>query len=315
MRASVLSDALQATLMVCGLLVAVAVGLEQVGGVDALYGRAVAVDPTLFGWGMSPVRIAGFAAAFGLGMVVAPYEVSRVYAMRNPETVETAIKGSIAIQAVVAVCVALLGLIARITHPSLASPDAAVAVLVQSLLGPLVGGTLLIAILAAILSTVDSVLLVSASALAHDLYAVVLRPEDGIDLDPLDASPEDDVLVVARVATVLAAVLPFGLAVHRDLIGGLVQVIVALYAALVAGTLFAPVVLGLHWEGTSTWGGLAGVVVGFGTVVGWHVATDIAGVVAEPAAAVPPVIAGVLASAAAVVVVSTLSRARGRPAP
>jgi SSS family solute:Na+ symporter/sodium/proline symporter len=117
MRASVLSDAVQVLLMVVGLVAAVAVGLSHVGGFDDLLRGAEAIDPTLLGWGMAPVDVAGFALAFGLGIVAAPYEMSRIYAMKSPETVVTAIKGAVCIQALVAVCVALLGLIARVTMP------------------------------------------------------------------------------------------------------------------------------------------------------------------------------------------------------
>lgn len=301
MRASVLTDVVQTLLLVVGAVTAAALGLSAVGGVGSLVGQAVAVDPSLLGWGMSPTTVAGFALAFGLGMAVAPYEVSRIYAMADTGTVTTAIWGSIAIQAVVAGCVAVLGLVARVRFPSLTSPDSAVAVLAQSLLGPVGGGLLLLAVLAAILSTVDSVLLVSASALAYDLYGAVLRPA-GMD----GLTDADDVLVAARGATVLAAVVPFGLAGRADLLGGLVQLIVALYASLVAGTLFAPVVLGLHWDGATTAGGLAAIVTGFGTVVGWHVLTDVTGTVTAPLSAAPPVAVGVLASTTALAVVSRL---------
>jgi len=306
MRASVRSDAVQAGLMLAGLVAAVAVGLWDVGGPTVLYRQAVAVDPALFGWGMSPADIVGFALAFGLGMAVAPYEVSRVYAMEDPDTVRRAIKGSIGIQAVVAVSVAVLGLVARVQFPSLSTPDAAVAVLAESLLGPVVGGLLLLGVVAAVLSTIDSVLLVSSSALAYDLYAAVFRPSGGLDLPYWD----DDVLAVARVGTVVVAVLPLIVALRPSLVGGLVQVIVALYAALVAGTLFAPVVLGIHWDGATAGGAVAGVVLGCVAVTAWHGLTSVTGTVGGPLAAVPPVAAGVVVSTTAVVACSLAGRLR-----
>jgi SSS family transporter len=303
MRASVLSDAIQMGLILLGLFVAVAVGLSHVGGLDDLSRRATAVDPALLGWGMAPVDVVGFALAFGLGIVVAPYEMSRVHAMESPETVVTAIKGAVCIQAVVGACVALLGLIARVVFPSLASPDAAIATFATSLLGPVGSGLFLLAVLAAVLSTLDSVLLVSASAVAYDLYDGVFRP-----VDALTARGLDDVLFVSRATTVGVALLPLGLAIHPALLGGLVQLVVALYAALVAGTLLAPVVLGLHWDGATTTGALAGVLFGFAAVVTWHVLTDLAASVPPPLSAAPPVLVGVTVSTTAVVVGSALSR-------
>jgi SSS family transporter len=307
MRASVVSDVVQMALMVIGLLATVAVGLGEVGGVGPLYRQSVAIDPSLFGLGMTPTRIAGFAMAFGLGMAVAPYEIGRVYAMRDEATVVAAIKGSVLIQAVVAVCVAVLGLVARVLFPDLATPDAAVVELALSMLGPVVGGLLVLGIFAAILSTVDSILLVTASAIAHDLYACTLR---GRFIDPawVERLPgsDRDVMLVTRLATVGGTVAPLLLVLRPGVLGGLVQLIVALYATLLAGTLFAPLVLGLHWERTTTAGGLAGVLVGFASVVLWHLATDVTATIADPIAATPTVAVGVLASSVSVVAVSVL---------
>jgi len=302
MRASILTDALQMALMVVALAVAVVVGVLDVGGVHALHGGVRTVDANLLGWGMAPERVLGFALAFGLGMTVAPYEVSRIYAMRDPETVTSAIRRSVVLQAFVAVCIAVLGLIARVQFPALANPDAAVAELAVSLFGPVAGGLLLLAVLAAVLSTIDSVLLVSSSALAYDLYAAVLRPADGFDR----LRSGDDVLVAARAATAISAIVPLVFALRPSLLGGLVQLIVALYAALLAGALFAPILLGLHWERTMTVGALAGVLTGLGAVVTWHALTDATAVLDSTIATVPPVVVGVTTSTVTVVLASVL---------
>ncbi|WP_323677165.1 sodium:solute symporter family protein [Halorubellus sp. PRR65] len=304
-RASIVTDALQMALMVVALAVAVVVGVHHVGGVGELLDGVRTVDATLLEWGMAPTRILGFALAFGLGMTVAPYEVSRIYAMRDPDTVTSAIRRSIVLQAFVAGCIAVLGLVARVAFPELANPDTAVAELAMSLFGPLAGGLLLLAVLAAVLSTIDSVLLVSSSALAYDLYAAVFRPTGGFDR----LESVDDVLVATRAATALAAVVPLAFVVRPSLLGGLVQLIVALYAALLAGALFAPILLGLHWERTTTVGALAGVLTGLGAVVTWHVLADATAVLGPVLATVPPVVVGVATSTATVVLASALEHA------
>lgn len=295
MRASIASDGAQVLLMLAGLLLAAAVGLQRVGGPAQLVREARALDPSLLGMGMPIADIAGFALAFGLGIIVAPYEVSRVYAMESPETVRSAIRGSIAIQAVVAVCVVVLGLLARVTYPALSTPDAAIATLAESFFGPVVGGILLLAVLAAILSTVDSIVLVSSSALAYDLYVALLRPVGGID------GVEDDALAVSRLTTVLVTVVPLALAVRPAMLGGLIQLIVALYSALIAGALLVPVVFGLHWERARTPAAIAGVLVGTAAVAGWHLLTDATATLGPPVSVLPPVVVGVGASALVVV--------------
>jgi len=302
MRASILSDGVQVLLMVVGIVVAVVLSVAHIGGVEVLFQEASSAGLSPAGAGITVVDLAGFAMAFGLGMAVAPYELGRVYAMKDPDTVRAAIKGSIAIQAVIAVSVAALGLAVRVTHPDLASPDAAAAVLAQSVLGTVAGGLLLFAVIAAILSTIDSILMVSASALTYDLYVTLLRPEGGSDR--LSIFGWSDITVVTRATTVAAAVIPLFVALKPELLGNLVQVVVALYAALIAGTLFAPIVFGLHWRRTTTSGALAGIAVGCGTVAGWHLVTDVERLVPAPVGVAPPVLVGVLASTAALIVVS-----------
>lgn len=324
MRASIATDVLWALLMILGLAVATASTLVTVGGPVELYGEVTATAPSLLGFGMPAEELLSFALAFGLSITVAPYEVSRVYAMESESTVAPAIKASVALQAFIAVCVLVLGLAAAVLVPGLNSPDTAIAELITSQLGPVAGWLLVGGVVAAILSTVDSILLVSASAVAYDLYGMVLqghgnsrgdgnarpRNDGGVPTrSPRGAGFDDGrTLRVARLVTVAAAVVPFGLALNSGLLGDLVQVVVALYGALVAGTLFAPVLLGIQWDRATTRGAVAGVLAGFVAVAGWHLLWTVYEVVPGPLGLVPPTAAGVVCSTPAVVVVSLLDR-------
>ncbi len=78
--------------------------------------------------------------------------------------------------------------------------------LVNSIFHPVVAGILLAAILAAIMSTADSQLLVSSSALAEDFYKQVFRPQ---------ASTEEIVLV-GRVAVIALSIVALVLAMNPD---------------------------------------------------------------------------------------------------
>jgi len=301
MRSSVYTDILQVVVVAGALALATAVALADAGGVSALGSAVASVDPTLLNPVDVPVVVVGLALSFGFGMIVAPYELSRVYAMRDPETVRRAIPVSIAIQVVIATGIAVLGLLARVRLPGLATPDAAVTELALELFGPVVGVALLLGVLAAILSTVDSILLVTASAVAHDLYAETL-PALGVVRSPDDAS----VLRIAQAGTVFGAVVPLVLVDVSGLLGGLVQFIVALYTSLLAATLFVPVVAGLHWSGTTRRGAVAGMVAGLLAVTVWQVLTAPGNLVAV-AGDVDPVVPGLLASAVLTVGVSLLT--------
>lgn len=319
MRASILTDVVLAALMILGVVVAAFVGVGSVGGPAALFEGVRSVDASLLGFAMPLDELLGFALAFGIAMTVAPYQISRVYAMADEATVRTAIKGTVAVQFVIAVCITVLGLVAVVSFPDLAEPDAAVAELIVSLFGPVAGWLLLAALVAAVVSTLDSVLLVSASSVAYDLYLGVLRGEAAEDRTSQEARPSqhrrsmnlstqdgDKALFIARSATVVAGVVPFALALRSGLLGELVQVIVALFASLVAGMLFAPVVLGIHWEGATTRGAVAGVITGFAVVVAWHFLWTVYDVLPGLLGHVPTAAAGVLCGGGAVVAVSFL---------
>jgi SSS family transporter len=298
MRASVYSDVAQVALLVGGLLAATAIGLRDVGGLAALGTAAASVDPGLVAWNGGWRTVVALGLAFGIGTAVAPYELSRVNAMQDPDTVRSAIGVAVAIQAVVGACIAVLGVLARVQYPALANPDAALVSLAVGLFGPVVGSLLLLAALAAIVSTVDSVLLVTASAVAHDVYAEAL-PALGVTDDP----SQDHVLWLTRATLVVAAAVPVGLTAAAGALGGLVQFIVALYASLLGATLFAPLLAALHWPRTTGIGAAAGMAAGFVAAAGWHVLSAPGGPVAG-LVAVDPVVPGVAASALAVVAVS-----------
>jgi len=127
---------------------------------------------------------------------------------------------------------------------------------VNALFHPVIAGILLAAILAAIMSTADSQLLVSSSALAEDFYRKLLRP----------TASQWEIVLVGRVAVLLLAVIALLLAFDPDSnVLGLVA-----YAWAGFGAAFGPVlVLCLYWRRMNWAGALAGVIVGGVTVVVW----------------------------------------------
>lgn len=288
MRASVVTDFLQAVVLVGGLALVVPVALAEVGGVGTLLTRLEAIDPVLVGQAFPLPQITGFVVASAVGIAAAPVEISRFYAMRDEDTVRTAIRISLVAQGVIALSVATLGLSARVLFPDLGTPDMAAFVLTGQLLGPVLGTLFVLAVLSAILSTIDSVMLVSSAGIAHDVYARLIRPE----------ASERRKLWVNRAAVLLVGTLPVVLAFYRELFGGLITLITLLNLSLQGSMLFVPVLLGMHWQRATTAGGIGAMVSGFFTVVAWHVGTELTGVIPRPLATGvgDPVVPGILVS-------------------
>ncbi|SER02777.1 sodium/proline symporter PutP [Piscibacillus halophilus] len=128
--------------------------------------------------------------------------------------------------------------------------------LTQLLTHPIVAGILLAAILAAIMSTVDSQLLVSSSAVAEDFYKGFIRKN----------ASNKELVWVARLSVVVIALLALLIATVNE---SLVLELVA-YAWAGFGAAFGPIILlSLFWKRMTRNGALFGIITGAVTVVVW----------------------------------------------
>jgi cation/acetate symporter len=103
--------------------------------------------------------------------------------------------------------------------------------------------------LAAALSTASGLLLVISSAVAHDVYGQILRPE----------ARDSERLRVARVAIALAVLIAAWFGIHPP---GFVAEVVAFAFGLAAASFFPILVLGIFWKRTTSTGAVAGMITG-----------------------------------------------------
>jgi len=130
-------------------------------------------------------------------------------------------------------------------------------VLVNLLFHPLVAGFCLAAILAAIMSTADSQLLVASSALTEDFYRQLIRPQAGAR----------ELLWAGRLTVLATSVIAAILALDPK---SQVLELVA-YAWAGFGAAFGPVILlSLYWPRMTRHGAVAGIVTGGVTVIVWR---------------------------------------------
>ncbi len=129
--------------------------------------------------------------------------------------------------------------------------------LVSKLLPGFMAGVLLCAILAAVMSTADSQLLVTASAISNDFYKALFRK---------DAS-DKELMWVSRLAVLGISVIAYLLAIDpNSSVMGLVS-----YAWAGLGAAFGPVIiLSLFWKRMTMKGAVAGMIVGGGMVLIWE---------------------------------------------
>ncbi len=257
-----LTDVAQGILMLVALIVVPIVALNATGGITATIDSIRQVDPNMLSLtaGGSLLGIIS-AAAWGLGYVGQPHIIVRFMAMRTPQDAKAGRRigiGWMVISALGAVATALIGIAYFQQNPelSLADPEAVFLSLAQILFHPFIAGLVLAAVLAAVMSTISSQLIVSSSALVEDLYKIVGKK---------DATPKQ-LVMLGRLGVLVVAVVAGLIALNRD------STILALvgFAWAGFGAAFGPVVLlSLFWKKLSTWGALASMVTGAGVVFIW----------------------------------------------
>jgi len=255
-RSSSYIDFLQTLLMIAGLLMAIPILVNAVGGLHVAGKYLGSMDPRLTGWWYNGREILGFSLAFGLTMAASPYEMARYNSMRDPATVRYAIGVNFLFQAIIGSSVLVLGLLMRVAFPRLASWDQASSVMALNLLSPIAGSLFLIAMLSAIMSTCNSILLVTAAGVSHDIYGKILRP----------GASDSVKLLLNRLGIVVLGAFPVWFALKKlsD-----VQSIVVLQTEFVASFFFVPMVMGLNSKFGTRAGCLAAMVGGFTACLLW----------------------------------------------
>lgn len=294
------TDVLQGLLMAAALIAVPLMALGAAGGPGSALARIEAADSNLLdmftGADGSALGLVGILSlvAWGLGYFGQPHILARFQAIGSVAAVGRARLIAVSWVAVTlsgAVLAGLSGVLVLDTPLAADDREKVFIELVNLLFHPVIAGICLAAILAAIMSTADSQLLVSSSVFTEDLYRALLRHEAGPR--ELVAIGRGSVAVLAGVAFVIALDPE---TMILDLVG---------YAWAGLGAAFGPVViLSLYWPRMTRRGALAGIVTGGITVVVWkHLEGDLF--------AVYEFLPGFLLSLAAIWIASLTDRSPG----
>lgn len=156
---------------------------------------------------------------------------------------------------------------------------------------PFIAGIFLCAILAAIMSTADSQLLVTASAVAEDLYKGIFKK----DADELS------VLKLSRITVVIVAFLAIVIAWNPD--SSIMALVSDAWAGF--GAAFGPLVLmSLFWKRTNLPGALAGIISGAAVVILWDYIPIVSGATLAAATGLYSLVPGFAISLILIVITS-----------
>lgn len=258
------TDMIQSIIMLVGIMWVLVAALQHVGGLTAANEALADIDPTLLSvWGRNLLyegqwgMVLGAVLIFSVGYMGWPHVVTRHMAMKNPNTARRAGMYSTIWNIMFVSSPYLLGILALIILPNLDDPEQAIFKLASTLLPSAVVGIVMAAIMAAIMSTADSILLQTGSIAARDLYERFINPNMG----------EKQMVNVSRLI-----VLAIG-------VGGILAALIeppavfaiVIFATSVLGSAFLPAYVGaVWWRKANTPGALASILVGAGVSFLWQ---------------------------------------------
>ena len=258
-----LTDFVQGCIMMLALIIMPVVVLTtgQGDGLVAASERLSAIDPDYLSL-FDGLTFFGFVSAisWGLGYFGQPHIIVRFMAVRTIADVAKARRIGMTWMAVSVVGAVGLGILGRafIERNGIVidDPETIFIVLSDLLFHPLVTGFLYAALLAAIMSTISSQLLVSSSSLTEDFYRLFMNKK----------ASEARLVTVGRLSVVLVGVIAAFMA--DDPNSKILELVSNAWAGF--GAAFGPmIILSLTWKKMSGAGAVAGMLTGAVTVITW----------------------------------------------
>ncbi len=256
-----LTDFVQGCIMFIALVLVPIVTIHEIGGADAMFSSIEQLDPDMLSIFNNVGIVAIISAmAWGLGYFGQPHIIVRFMAIRSVEDLPKARRIGMTWMIVALVGAMATGFAgaAYVANTGLELGDAETIfiVLSQLLFHPLIAGFLLAAILAAIMSTISSQLLVTSSSLTGDFYQAFLNKN----------ATDKQLVFVGRLSVALVAMVAVFLAYDRE--SSILTLVSNAWAGF--GAAFGPlVVMSLYWKKMNRHGALAGMLTGAITVLVW----------------------------------------------
>lgn len=254
------TDMIQGVLMLIGSMILFGFVTNHVGGPGRIFDLMTLPDKEyLFTWnaGAPILVVLGIALAGSMKLLIDPRQISRFYGLRDAASISRGIGFAIGGLLIVQFCLFPLGIYAHFLIDDIADTDLIIPMLIQDaeVFPLLIADFLVVAILAAAMSSMDSVLLVAGSVTMRDVVGVVVPMSE----ERQTFYTRIGVIACAAFAA-LFALKPFGDIVEITILSG------SLYAVC-----FLPAIMvGLHWVRGNAISVIASYVCGVATILLWR---------------------------------------------
>lgn len=246
--------------------------------------------------------------AWGLGYCGMPHILTRFMAVKNQKELNKSKGIAIVWVALSLTFACIIGIVGRAyLYPTMLGTDGGYSTehvfiaMIRQLFTvdfkwPFLAGIFLCGILAAIMSTADSQLLVTASAVSEDIYQGVINKK----------ADDKKVLRMSRITVVVVAVLAYIIALNPN--SSIMALVSDAWAGF--GSAFGPlVVLSLFWKRVNKPGAMVGIISGALTVLVWDYLPLVSGQTLAAATSIYSLLIGFCVSLISIVVVTLCTKA------
>lgn len=260
MHAVAWTDLIQGTIMIAGFAALAPVAVHAAGGFGEMHLRYGQFNPdglSFMGdmpalWVVSTFLVWGFFQIGG-----APAAVTRFLIPEDEKTLKKALVYSIAFSSFIFAASTVVAIAAGALLPVLEEPDLALPALVQMLMPPALGGVLVAAVLGAMMSTIDSVLLLSSSLIVENVFVPLRRRR---------VTRREGMSLARRTTLVLGAA---ALLMAVDPPAPILWIVTMAFSLLASAFTF-PFLLGVWWPRATREGAVAAMAGGAAACVLWY---------------------------------------------
>ncbi len=263
-KAVAYTDVVQGVLMLLALILLPIFAIIEAGGWSSVMQGLGSIDPVLLqpfgekGWSVAGIIAAVSFLAIGLPFLGVPQVLVRFMSIDDQSQVAKAGAISIACLFIFTLGAVLIGLAGRVLFPDLADPELVMPTLSRELFSPVITGLLVVVLLAAIMSTVDSLLILLSSAVTRDLVQKIINPD----------IPDRTLAMIGRVSTFVIGACAVLIALSEN--RAIFWMVLFTWSGL--GATFGPIILcSLLWRRVNLAGAIAGMLGGFLITILWVV--------------------------------------------
>ncbi|MFC4354159.1 sodium/pantothenate symporter [Chryseomicrobium palamuruense] len=261
-RAVALTDAVQGIVMIIGTLILLIAVIIAGGGIPSIMQDLISENPNLvtpYGHdgNLSAAYVSSFWILVGVGVVALPQIAVRAMSYKTSRGMHRALVIGTIVTGFIMLNMHLIGVFARAIKPGIEVADTVIPVIALDVLPPWLAGIVLAAPLAAIMSTVDSLLLLVSSAVVKDVYLSYIQPNASVKT----------VKRMSLGVTAILGTIVFVLAVNPPEL--LIFLNLFAFGGLEAAFIW-PIVLGLYWKYGNKYGAIASMVTGIVGYIALH---------------------------------------------